>query len=297
MINNNSSKKSNLKKFLAIIFTISVISSKISVFADNADENIRKFGYRNTQKSKYELNLQKKYKKLMCYVVELLKEVSNNNKKNNYSIFITAIRRVLSRNKTSVERAFESSQLYKKTKRNVTCWDASLAFLFNLYSKYGPYGYEKELFYDMQIGLLSYNIAGASLANHVFCYFLVNNVLHLVDPLLGYYIDIHLGLSDKEIKKRINKFYEIQRNSSVIGGLLGNIFDKIYEISEKNHKTKSQFGKDGVLVSNNIFDKENMKLSEVKWMSDIPFYTYLIKNKKIPNSNHFRLGCNCKTFG
>lgn len=248
-----------------------------------------------SQQDTKELNLHKKYEKLMCDVTEILKKVNKDNKANNYSVLSTGLRSLICKNNmSSIERAFQCKELYDKQKRKVTCWDASLAFMFELYSKYGPSG-DTIPFDDMKVGLMSYNIKGCrNLANHVFCYFIVNNILHLVDPLLGYYADICLELSNEDIKTKINEFYNIQKNSDVMPGLTSKIFRMF---RKKNNKDQSPFGRDGVTVSANIFAEDNMKLSEAKWLPDILFFNYLLEHKKIPGDEYFIQNCDCKMFG
>ena len=345
----------NLRKILAIIFSIFIASSEIPVFADdknkeqeseiiliegkheaNGNENLitagvlgvggyllsKKFNKKvktsvknnanknNSRKISSDQdinNIKEQYAKqrekiknrsrfLQSAIAEELKKVNKDNKQNKYVIFATACRSLISKNrKTSIERALQSKELYDKKKREVTCWDASLAFLYDIYSKYGPTGNEKQ-FSNMTVGLLSYNII-SNLANHVFCYILADNILYLVDPLLGYFIPIDLvELDKKEAIEKIIEFYDIQTNSRVVDGLLGKTYNFIFGRSKKS-KAKSPFGKDGVFVSENIFSKENIKLSKAKWISDILFYNYLLENKKVPGDNYFIENCNCKLFG
>ena len=246
------------------------------------------------QYEKQRKEIKNRSKFLQLSISKELKKVNKDNKQNNYSILATAWRSFLSKNKkTSIERALQSKELYDQKKRNVTCWDASLAFLFNIYSKYGPTGNEKQ-FSNMTVGLLSYNII-LNLANHVFCYILADNILYLVDPLLGYFVTVDLiELDKREATEKIIGFYDIQKNSRVVDGLLGKAYSSIFG---RNKKPKSSFGRDNVLASNNIFSKENTKLSEVKWIIADLFFEYLIENKEVPDDSYFNSDCNCKPFG
>lgn len=318
----HSIKKRNLKKILPILCSISVMSSgnlvsaKLSstckflavggvaigsIYALNKLDSDSK---NNRKKIKQDISseIPEYLYGLNNSIDEELKKLSGNNKQNHYSLGSTAKRRFVAsvENKSSIQRALESSKLYKESKREVTCWDASLAFAYNIYEKYGPNS--NNPINNINIGLASYNIPIAfGLANHVFCYVLVDNTLFFVDPLLGVKISIDLTNNYEIIKEQVTSFYITQKDSNVLPSL-----GKLYGFLNKAASTISQFtkfknknspyGKEGVFISDNIL-VENKRLSQIKWMSDIPFFRYLLRYKSMPGSASFNKYAPCELFG
>lgn len=221
---------------------------------------------------------------LKSAIDEKLEDLKASNKKNAYSLLYTGARRIVAgfKNKTAIERALESSALYSQEKRNVTCWDASLAFLYYIYSEYGPQGRQPERFADMKVGLMSYDIPITfGLANHTFCYVIVGNTLFIVDPLLGASICIDLNGDRDVITAQISMFYSVQKEANVMPGL-GDLYKFFNNGASRignafaSNNIHSPYGKDGVYVSDDIFKSDNTKLSNVKWMPDFEFFGNLL---------------------
>ena len=226
---------------------------------------------------------------LKLAIDEKLEDLKASNKKNHYSLLYTGARRIMAviNETTAIERVLESNELYSQENRNVTCWDATFAFLYYIYSEYGPQGHQPLHFANMKVGIMSYSISITfGLANHTFCYVIVGDTLFIVDPLLGASICIDLNNNDVDfIREQIMTFYSVQTDANVMPGI-GFLYDILNGGALRimnafsNNNIHSQYGKDGVYISDNIFKNSNAKLSDIKWMTDIGFFDNLLAGRR-----------------